>query len=88
MRLVNGFLTHKTPDGIIAVATGEAATRFTGMMRLNETAALIVEALSEETTQEALVAKMMAEYDVEQAVAEKDVAAVLASLRGAGLLVE
>jgi acyl dehydratase len=88
MKLVNGFLTHKTPDGIIAVATGEAATRFTGMMRLNDTAALIVEALSEDTTAEALVERLVAEYDVAKEIAEKDVAAILNTLRGAGLLIE
>lgn len=88
MKLVSGFLTHKTPDGIIAVATGEAATRFTGMMRLNDTAALIVEALSADTTVEALVEKVVAEYDVAKEVAEKDVVAMVETLRGAGLLVE
>lgn len=88
MRIVKGFLTHKTPDGIIAVATGEAATRFTGMMRLNDTAALIVDTLGEEVTLEELVNVVTQTYEVSRETAEADITAILDTLRTAGLLVE
>lgn len=88
MRIVKGFLTHKTPDGIIAVATGEAATRFTGMMRLNDTAALIVDTLGEEVTMEELVNVVTQTYEVSRETAEADITAILDTLRTAGLLVE
>ncbi len=88
MRIVKGFLTHKTPDGIIAVATGEAATRFTGMMRLNDTAALIVDTLGEEVTLEELVNVVTQTYEVSREKAEADITAILDTLRTAGLLVE
>ncbi len=88
MRIVAGLIPHKTPDGWVAVATGEAAKYLNGMLRLNETAASILRALEQETTEEAVVEAILGEYEIDPDTAKRDVLAVLDSLRQAHLLIE
>ncbi|MBR7038240.1 MAG: PqqD family protein [Oscillospiraceae bacterium] len=86
MRLDPHFLTHTTQGEHYTVST--TGTRFNGMIRSNPTAALIIEALKEETTEDAIVGKILAQYDVDRETASRDVAHVLDQLRGIGVLVE
>lgn len=88
MKLRDGFLTHTMGDEHVLVATGEAAERFHGIARGNETAAFIIECLKSETTAREIVAKMLAEYDAEEERVTTDVAAVLDQLRSIGAIVE
>lgn len=53
---------------------------FNGMMSLNETGAFLFGKLIEGTSKEQLVADLMAEYEVEEAVAVKDVEAFIAKV--------
>ena len=88
MRIVKGLLPHETPDGVIAVATGEAANRFNGMLRLNPTAVFVLEQLAHDTTEDAIVAALLAEYEVDEAVAKRDVGALISQLRAENLIIE
>ena len=45
MRLKEGFILHEVGEEHMAVATGEAAKAFNGIIRNNETAAYIFELL-------------------------------------------
>lgn len=80
MKLKEGFITHQIQDTQMMVATGEAAKSFHGLVRSNETAAFIVDCLKSETTEEAIVDRLLAEYDVSRDVAAKDVRAILEKL--------
>ena len=57
-----------------------------GIISLNETAAFLLAALSEEQTEESLLAAMLEEFDTDAATARADIADFLASLRTLGLL--
>jgi len=86
MKIRSGLLIHPTPDGLIAVATGDAARHFNGMIRLNETAAFFLRHMAGETTEDALLDAVTQEYDVARETAQRDLTALLARLRAADLL--
>ena len=87
MKLIQGLIVHDTPDGTVAVATGEAAKRLNGMLRLSETAAFIVRQMERDTTEEKIVDALTAAYSVEREIAARDVRALVERLDGAGLSV-
>ncbi len=88
MRVKEGFVLHNIGDEYMAVATGEAAENFNGIVRSNETAAYIFELLQKETTEEAIVDAMCERYEAERSVIEKDVANIIGKMREAGFLYE
>ena len=86
MKLKSGFITHQIQDTQMMVAAGEAAKSFHGLVRSNETAAFIVDCLKSETTEEAIVDKLLAEYDVSREIASQDVRKILEKLDSVGAL--
>ena len=88
MRVKDGFVLHNIGEEYMAVATGEAAENFNGIVRSNETAAYIFELLQKETTAEAIVNAMCEKYDAERSIIEKDVANIIEKMREAGFLHE
>ena len=87
MKLKDGFFLHETPDGVVAVAAGEAGKSFNGMIRLNGTAAFIARQLLSETDEDAVLSAVLEKYDVDEARAREDIARVIAAFRQADLLV-
>ncbi len=88
MRLKQGFVMHNIGDEYMAVATGEAAKDFNGIIRGNETAAYIFGLLQKETTKEQVVDAVCAEYDGDRKDIEEDVENIIAKMREAGFLEE
>lgn len=88
MRVKEGFVLHNIGDEYMAVATGEAAENFNGIVRSNETAAYIFELLQKETTEEAIIEAMCEKYEAERSVIERDVAKIIGQMREAGFLNE
>lgn len=86
MKLREGFVTHMVQDTQMMVAAGKAARYFHGIVRSNETAAFIVDCLKSETTESAIVDRLLAEYAVPRDVAARDVHAVLEKLNAIGAL--
>ncbi len=86
MKLKKGLMLHETPDGTVAVATGDAAKGFNGMLRLSSTAAFIVRQLRSETTTDAVAEALVEKYDIDMDVAKRDVEALVAKLTEAGLM--
>ncbi len=84
MKLKDGFVTHEMGDEQIMVSTGDVG--FSGLVRSNPTAAFIVDCLKEETTVEAIVAKMQEKYDAPQDVLAADVNMIIEKLRGINAL--
>lgn len=72
----------------MAVATGEAAKGFNGIVRNNETASYVFELLQEETTEEAVVEAMCARYDAPEERIREDVRRLIEQMRKEGFLYE
>lgn len=88
MKLNDQFITHTIGDEHVLIPVGGAAESFRGIARSNETAAFIVECLKDETTLDAIVAKMCGEYDAPEERIRADVCAVLDTLRSINALDE
>ena len=86
MKLNPKFLTHETKGEHITVST--TGTKFNGLIRINSTAAFIVESLKSDTTESEIVDKMLAKYDVDRDTAEKDVADIISKLRSIGAVID
>ena len=87
MKLNPNFLTHITKGEHYIISTSD--TKFKGIVKNNETAAFIVECLKTETTESAVVDKLMAEYkDADRPTVERDVKNILDKLRSIGALEE
>lgn len=81
MKLKDEFITHSGVDGTILLATGDEARSFHGIVKLNDTAAKIVEALKKETSKEEIVESFAKEYpDVSKETLTKDIENVLSQL--------
>lgn len=62
MKLKYPFITQQVNDGYVAVATGEGAAEFKGIIRLNEVGKEIFDLLSTDQTEELLVAALKERY--------------------------
>ena len=86
MRLKDGINTLDIDGTQFLVPAG--AEDFRSIIRSNETAAVIVELLREETSAERIVDVMCAEYDAPRETVAADVEEILGQLRTAGALEE
>lgn len=88
MKIKDGFIVNKVGSQHVVVPVGEASMERHCMIRLNGTGAFLWEKLGENTTEDALVQALQAEYVVSDDAAHADVAAFLEKLRTADLLDE
>ena len=86
MKLKDDFITQDIDDVQFLVPIGGEA--FSGVVRSNGTAAFIVNCLKEETTEDAIVDAMCAEYDAPRETIAADVTEILATLREINALEE
>ena len=80
MKLKEGFIL-RTVAGETVVLPAGGVTNFDMMITLNDTGKFLWELLEKETTEEALVDAITAEYDVERERAAKSVAAFVNRLK-------
>ena len=85
MKLKDTYITHDSDGEQILLDTSSS---FAGLIRNNKTAALIVEWLKDDTTQEKIVEAVFEKYDAPKDVLAKDVADVIEKLRKVGALDE
>jgi hypothetical protein len=86
MKINSAFLTHDDGDQKLLVSTG--ASKFSGLVRSNETAGFIIGCLEKETTEAEIVAKMQKKYDGPKDVMERDVRKIIDQLRKIGAIDE
>lgn len=87
MKIKSGFVIQKVGGSYLAVATGERAREFRALVRLNGTGAFLWNALSgTDKTDEDLLSALLAEYEVEEEIAKRDIAAFKKTLAEAGIL--
>ncbi len=87
MKLKDDFVVYPSrEDERLLVSISREKDAFRGLARSNETAAVIVDCLKEETSEEAIVDKLAAEYDAPRDQIAADVKEFLDKLRKIGAL--
>ncbi|MGN0981741.1 MAG: PqqD family protein [Candidatus Limivicinus sp.] len=86
MRIKDGFILRKVSSQYVVAATGKASETFNGIMRLNESGSFAFRLLQEGATEDELVTRIVAEYDVSEEAARRDVENFLAALGEADAL--
>lgn len=86
MKLRSDFISQDISDSHVLVPTEKANRSFHGIVRANQTAGFIIECLKQETTEQAIVEKLLEMYDVDRERAAAGVRKVLAQLNEIGAL--
>lgn len=86
MKLKDGFLMRQVAGQTVVLPSGDELD-LNMMITLNETGAFLWERLNEETTEEALVAALLGEYDCDEPTAKRAVAGFVQKLNDNGFLV-
>lgn len=86
MKIKNGYLLRQVAGANIVVPVGEKSIDFSGVITLNDVGAFLWKKLEADLTKEELLAKLLAEYDVEENIAKADIDEFIARLEGAGLI--
>ena len=86
MKIKEGFILRKVGSQYVAAATGKASESFNGMLRLNESGAFAFRLLQAGISEEELVKRLVAEYEVSEEAARADVENFLARLKEADAL--
>lgn len=81
MKIKKGFILRKVGEENIVVPIGSASKDFHGMVKLNESGAFLWEFFESEHTQEEAVCALLAEYDVDEERAKKDVQTFVDTLK-------
>ena len=83
----NEVVERKVRDNLILVPLKTGSARLDALYTLNDTAGFIWHQIDRDMMEDELVARVMAEYEVDEARAQDDVRRVLDSLTAVGALV-
>ena len=86
MQIADGFLLRKIMDRWLVVPTGDKTLRKEGMFYLNESSALLWEAMKEGAQEDELVKILLDNYDVTEEIARADVSDFYKKLDDMGIL--
>jgi hypothetical protein len=86
MKIKKGFVLRNVVDEYMVMPTGENIAKFEGTAVLNEVSAFVFKQLENGISREDLLTAMLAEFDVDEATAARDLDALLAQFRELGLL--
>jgi len=86
MHIVPGFVIREIAGENIAIPTGDAARRLSGMITLNECGRFLFELLQTEQTRESLVEALLAEYEIDRDTASADTEEFISRLKQCGFL--
>ncbi len=86
MKIKKGFVIRSVGGENIVVPIGEMSKQFHGMINLNATGAFLWQFFSEEHTVEEGVAALLMEYEVDEAVARRDVEQFVSTLQANGFM--
>lgn len=88
MKVRDQFVLRTIAGEPLLIPVGEAAISTKGLIALSESGALLYEKLKSGCTREALVARLLEEYDVSQQDATRDVEDFLDQMRNLNMLIE
>lgn len=86
MKIKENYMLRKVADCYVVVPIGAAVAEFNGMINLNEVGAFLWRQLESDTTVEAVLAAMLEEYEVDEAVAKADLEKFIKELEEANLI--
>ena len=87
MKIKSGFVLEKIGNGYLAVAVGERAKDFSGLVRMNETGSFLWNKMAEaDVTREELLAAITAEYDIDEQTALADIDKFVQKLSENGII--
>lgn len=86
-KLKYAFETIAMDDTLIAVPVGDGAKEFHGVIKLNETAALILNLLKEDVSEDQISDAISEEYDAPMNVIKENVRQCLETFKERGILV-
>lgn len=86
MRVEKEFVLREIAGDYIIIPTGKTVLEFNGLVTVNEVGVSLWKMLQEDVTFEELVAGILEEYDVEEAVATEDIREFLDKLIDSGIL--
>ena len=86
MKIKEGFLLRQVGENHIVVPVGSQSVDFRCIITLNDTGAFLWEKMQQETDQAALVAALLAEYDVDEVRAAAAVEGFVKKLEDNGFL--
>lgn len=88
MKVSKNFILREIVGEYILVPVGKAASKFNGLITMNEMGHFIFQTLQEEQSVEDLVNKITGEYQVDTGTAQRDLEEYLQQLRELGALIE
>lgn len=88
MRIKEGYMLRETGDSRMVVACEPNAGSFRGMIRLNQSAAMLYRMLERGATEDQLTDALLRTYRVDEPRARADVVALLDLLADTGLLTD
>lgn len=88
MKISQDLFVTQIGGEYMAVPVGEAAERLHSVIRLNASAAFIIDCLRTETTEAEIVEKMLARYEAERGEIASGVEETLRQMREIGMLEE
>ena len=86
MKIKNDFVLRNVAGANVVLPLGAASVDFNGLLKLNESSVLLWKALEQGTDLDGLVSVLTAEYDVDPAIAHRDIETFLARLEQIGCL--
>lgn len=86
MKLKENFVLRQVANIWVVLPLGAKTVDFSGMLKLNESGAMLWKVLENHGEREQMVASLTAEYDVSEEQARTDVDAFLDKLANAGCL--
>ena len=89
MKLKEDYILYNASDDeTIAVATGDEAENFKGLLRANKTAGAIMEFLKEDVSLDDLVSKMAERFDADKETIKEDIKEIIEKLKEIGAIEE
>lgn len=88
MKLKVNFIFEEIGGTVMAVAVGEAAKQFNGILKLNDTGKRIMELLSYETTEEEIVDCLVKEFDGDLQAIRSNVHSLISTLKSENLILD
>lgn len=86
MRVKAEFAVRKIAGDYILIPMGEMALSFSGFITTNEVGVFIWECLQKEISEEELLEKVLAEFEITEEIATADIRAFLEHAKSLGLM--
>jgi hypothetical protein len=86
VKIKDGYMLREVAGNSVVVAVGKASLDFNGLITLNSTGVFLWKLLEKESSRDELLATMLDEYEIDEAIAKTDIAEFIDKLKGADLI--